>query len=350
VPGVSYYRGDSIEQFNHWVTIKQVANWNKEYVAAQSINYVLNHSFENNLEKWAVGSGKGIEIATGQAKAGKKFLRATFPDKLLARQIIDRGFFPDKSALHVSAWFDTSRVSPDGAISIEIQINYIDGAERSYNIPIPIATKAGWHEVQADLALGNSNDLKFIIISLKGAAASGTLYVDDVRLNLTEKQIDPEKFSVSVATSDSTVPAESVNLARGQIVLGSSIWLNGFDYDNAVDGDFANDNSGKGSVWHSQRPPFDQWIKIYLPTTALISKFRLLNASVGPGYRTKEYKIEVSTDELHYKQVAKGTLPNDGQKWTEIEIKPTQAKYIKFTGITGYTTTHAVGLKEIEIY
>ena len=43
-------------------------------------------------------------------------------------------------------------------------------------------------------------------------------------------------------------------------------------------------------------------------------------------------------------------LPDDGHRWTVVNIRPTAARYIKFTGLTGYNLDYAVGLKEIEVY
>lgn len=67
-------------------------------------------------------------------------------------------------------------------------------------------------------------------------------------------------------------------------------------------------------------------------------------------YRTKDYKIEVSTTDLDYHTIATGTLPNDDSTWTEVKIISTPTKYIKFTGLNGYHPDYAVGLKEIEVY
>jgi len=346
--GIAYYRGDSIANFNHWVTIKEVANWNKEYVDAQRANYMLNPSFEKDLTNWALGDGDGMDISSEKARTGEKCLMGRFPEGMQIRQIVDRGFFRDRTALQVSAWIDTEQMPEKGSLSIELTANYTDGNEDAYSVPIIVKKKEGWQNVKGSVAIRNADKLKFVIVGFKASAANGKIYIDDIAVNLTNDKVEPEQWLVKAAK-----PVDSkgrVNVTLGQLVRGSSFWENGREYDNAVDGDISCANFGKGASWHSQRPPFDQWIKIYLGQVYVIRKIRLLNSSANRGYRTKDYKIEVSRNDLNYKQVASGTLPNEGKTWTEVEIKATPTKYIKFTGITGYSSTHAVGLKEIEIY
>jgi len=76
----------------------------------------------------------------------------------------------------------------------------------------------------------------------------------------------------------------------------------------------------------------------------------MLNSSAQSADRTREYKVEVSTNDHEYKEVARGVLPDDDHTWTEVKVDPVAAKYIKFTGITGYNLEYAVGLKEFEVY
>ncbi len=138
---------------------------------------------------------------------------------------------------------------------------------------------------------------------------------------------------------------------RGQIAKASSFWDNGWEPANAVDGRIADEQGdGKTTAWHSQRPPRDQWLKIYLPKPSTIRRLRMLNTSALYCYRTRDFRIEVSVNDLDYKQVASGTMPNDGKTWTEITIEPTAAKYIKFIGVNSYHPDYTVGLKEIEVY
>ena len=76
----------------------------------------------------------------------------------------------------------------------------------------------------------------------------------------------------------------------------------------------------------------------------------MLNSSAQSANRTREYKVEVSTNDHEYKEVARGVLPDDDHTWTEVKVDPVAAKYIKFTGINGYNLEYAVGLKEFEAY
>ena len=75
----------------------------------------------------------------------------------------------------------------------------------------------------------------------------------------------------------------------------------------------------------------------------------LNNASIYY-YRTKDYKVEVSVDDAKYTEVARGTLPNDGDIWTEVSFPPVPARYIRFTGIEGYHLPGTAGLMELQVY
>jgi hypothetical protein len=346
--GVAFYRSDSIRNFDHWSTINEIANWDKTYIDSQIVNYMLNPGFEEDLACWAVGDGNGVNITSEKARTGEKSLVGRFPGGMQVYQIVDRGFFLDRTTLEVSAWIDSEQMSGNGVLTLEVTANYHGGHEKIYHIDIEAGDTKGWHQVSGKVALANISELKFVIVGLTGNATGGKLYLDDIVVALTHDKIDPKQSLVKTAPiSDAN---GRVNVALGQLVRGSSFWENGREYDNAVDGDISSDNLGKGASWHSQRPPLNQWIKIYLSKTHIVRKVRMLNSSANIGYRTLNYKIEVSTDDNIYRQVAIGILPDNGNHWTEVIFEPVEAKYIKFTGINGYTSTHAVGLKEIEVY
>jgi len=348
-PGVAIYRDDAINRLGLWPAIREISQWSPEKLRRLPVNYLLNCGFENGLENWAVGFGEGLEVSSDDPAGGLKCLKVTLPARACLRQLIDRGFFKGKTALRVTGRFDTSGLLENAALRIEVEVHGIDGRERLYRIPVPVRRKAGWHEVQADLPVGDSSRLKFVIVSVIWDRGPGTFRLDDLAMYLTDRRPDAGRFEVPPSAA-ALRNDKGVNLARGQIVKGSSFWENGFGFDNAVDGDLSDKDYGKGAAWHSQRPAKDQWLKIYLPATYLVRKIRMLNASAQYAYRTRDYKIEVSTDDRSYKQVAAGTLPNDGKTWTEVQIRPTPARYIKFTGLTGYHPDYAVGLKEIEVY
>jgi hypothetical protein len=347
--GLAYYRSDAIYELNMWDTIKEVARWDLEHIRNTPINYMLNAGFENNFENWAIGSAQGVEISTVKFHEGEKSLKLTLSAQPSIRQIIDRGFLPGYKAVHVSAWLNTTASDKNSNLFMELTINYKNGEEDYYRLPITIANQIGWKQWESDIAIKNSKNLNFIIAGITGKAETGELYVDSINLNLANAKIDPNQFKFSQSNL-MVRNKNNVNIARGQIVQGSSFWENGFQYEYAVDGNLSNDNGGKGASWISQRPAKDQWIKIYLPQTFYISKIRLLNSSLMYCYRTKDYKIEVSTTDLDYHTIATGTLPNDDSTWTEVKIISTPTKYIKFTGLNGYHPDYAVGLKEIEVY
>ena len=168
-------------------------------------------------------------------------------------------------------------------------------------------------------------------------------------MSFLPERVDSSRF-VRSEVEEPTPSSAGVNVLRGQLVRCSSFWENGFEGFHAVDGNLSADNYGKDADWQSQRPGKNQWLKIYLPRTVSISRIRMLNASAQSAYRTREYAISVSTDDVHYDEIARGTLPDDGTTWTELHLAATRVRYLRFTGVTGYNLAYAVGLKEIEAY
>ena len=348
---VGFYRSDSIFKHKLWNTVAEVARWNLKDINKRPVNYVLNPNFANDLENWSVGEGDGVDITSKKAKVEKRSLRMRFPGRRAIRQLIDRGFLKGKSALQISVWLDSSNLSPDAEVSIEINTNTQNGQETLFRIPVRTAGRIGWQRVDAQLSLGDSQRLNFIIAGITARAKQGELFVDGITLNLIETKLAKEDRYGAAARGAVTIDKNrNRNIVRGQIVKGSSFWENGYGYENAVDGDLASTNYGKGAAWHSQRPAMQQWITIYLPSVYRIGRLRMLNSSAQSAYRTREYKVEVSTNGHQYKEVARGVLPDDGHTWTEVKVRPIAAKYIKFTGITGYNLEYAVGLKEFEVY
>ena len=348
---VGFYRSDSIFKYHLWDTVAEVAQWKLSDIDKRPPNYLLNPDFENNLENWAVGDGSGIDVTQENAKTNERSLRMRFPGHRSIRQLVDRGFLKGKRGLQLSLWIDSSNLSTDASISIEISINSENGKEDFFRIPVETSAHTGWRRVNAQVPLGDSQQLNLIIAGITATAQKGELLIDGMMLRLLEssqqkKALPNAAGHVAVTTSKNT----NRNLARGQIVKGSSFWANGYGYDNAVDGDLGSANYGKGAAWHSQRPAREQWIKIYLPSIERIGRLRMLNASSESAYRTREYKVEVSTNDHDYTEVARGVLPDDGHRWTVVNIRPIAARYIKFTGLTGYNLAYAVGLKEIEVY
>ena len=348
---VGFYRSDSIFKYHLWDTVAEVAQWNLSDINKRPANYLLNADFENNLENWAVGDGSGIDVNQGNAKTNKQSLRMRFPGHRSIRQLVDRGFLKGKQVLRLSLWMDSSHLSPDASISIEISINSQNGKEDFFRIPVETSAQTGWRRVDAQVPLGDSQQLNLIIAGITATAQKGELLIDGMMLNLLESsQHKKPLFNAAGHVAVTTSKNRNRNLARGQIVKGSSFWANGYGYDNAVDGALGSANYGKGAAWHSQRPAREQWIKIYLPSIEQIGRLRMLNASSESAYRTREYKVEVSTNDHDYTEVARGVLPDDGHRWTVVNIRPIAARYIKFTGLTGYNLDYAVGLKEIEVY
>jgi hypothetical protein len=348
--GIAYYRSDTIRDLKLWPTIKEIANYSQQYIESQEINYILNSGFENAFEFYSVGQETNIAIFSDTVNQEEKSLKFTAGRNISPlRQLIDRGFIEDQSALQFSTKVLCQNTSANDHITIDVTVNYQTGREQDYQITHSCKAMDDWQTITANLHITNSKDIRFIIIAVTANITSGTTCLDELALNLTDKQVSQESYRLA-GSSVSRENTYNANLALGQLTSSSSFWEIGFESSNAVDGNLSNENHGKHAAWHSQRPPHNQWLKIYLPQIKNITKIRLLNASAQYCYRTKDFKIETSIDDVNYTTVATGTLPNHAESWTELNIEPVAAKYLKFTGINSFHPDYSVGLKEIEIY
>ena len=348
--GIAYYRSDAIRQLDMWPQIKTVAGWTTSDVDAQPVNYLLNSGFSSNFEFYALGHGNGVRISEDKVRTEGKSLELSLPENSGIRQLINTGLPTGKTAIAVGGHFETSELTSETKIHLNIHIVYKDFSEIFYTIPFTPSRKNGWQELAEEVFVGKSEQIEFIIFDIAVERGQGRIYIDDLTLAFTQNRVNAEKFRNPDAVGLPKTNDQNINFALGQLVEASSFWSNEYAPANAVNGNLSVENRGSGAAWHSQRPARDQWLKIYLPRKYLISKARMLNASAQYAYRTREYKIEISNDAENYTKIADGILPNDGETWTEIEFPPVSARYVKFTGITGYHVDYAVGLKEIEIY
>ncbi|MCC7349002.1 MAG: family 10 glycosylhydrolase [Phycisphaerales bacterium] len=339
--GVAYYHEGSIIRLNLWEAIGEVARWDLKTIQSEPVNLMLNGGFDQELQSWAVGYGQGVRVENGA-------LRMELPSSDGIRQVADRGLIEQGTAIEFSA---KAILKSDGPAQLVAQITLSfegPGKNVQYRVPLELRPGENWQQWSADMNLPDSAHLKSIQLYLHPTQGDGACVVDDVSLKIIPKSVPAGQYAIpSPAAID---PPKGVNVARGQVVRGTSFWENGFDYDNAVDGDLSSENYGKGAAWHSQRPAKDQSITIYLDRPYRITKIRLLNASAMAAYRTDAYKLEVSADGKTFYQVASGRLPDDGTTWTEIKLPPTPASLIRFTGVRGFNLDYAVGLKEIEVY
>jgi len=130
-----------------------------------------------------------------------------------------------RSALKISVWLDSSNLSPDAAVSIEINTNVGNGQETLFRIPVETAGRMGWQRVDAQLSLGESQQLNFIIAGIIAEAKDGELFVDGIKLDLTETSLAQEdRFRVAAhdMVTISKNKNRNRNIVRGQIVKGSS--------------------------------------------------------------------------------------------------------------------------------
>lgn len=344
--GVAYYHEGSVIRLNLWDAIGQVAHWDLKKIQSEPVNLLLNSGFDQEPRSWAVGYGKGVQVISTQEQG--KAIRLDLPHSDGLRQVVDRGLIEHGSALRLGGKFKIDGGQP-AELTARITLFY-DGPRKNimYQAPLALKSTGQWEEVSAEVNLPDGKTPKAIYLNLTPSSGEGACLVDDLSLKIITDQVPAEQFAI--APPAPVNPPQGVNVARGQVVRGTSFWENGYEYDKAVDGNLSSENYGKGAAWHSQRPAIDQSITIYLERPYRVARIRLLNASAMAAYRTDVYKIEVSTDGKTFRQVAAGRLPDDGTTWTEIKLPPTPAKLIRFTGVRGFNLEYAVGLKEIEVY
>ena len=346
--GVAFYRDDAITDLGLWNTVRDIAHWQLRDVLSRPVNYLLNAGFENGLERWAPGQADGIAITSDDARTGDRAAAVRFPCKFSLRQLVDRGFLKRGKTLRVTGWLKNRSMTPDARVEVTVELNYEDGREETYCVPVELTAPDEWRKFEATVANVDPARLRFVIYGLSGNASAGVCMVDDLQLNLLQTAAAPGPYRSPAPRT--VLQGAKQNVARGQPVTCSSFWGNGYECDNAVDGDLSSERYGMGADWHSQRPAADQWIVLYLPGICEVRRIRLLNASSQSCYRTRDFRIETSIDCLSFSEISLGTLPDDGRTWKEVVIPPTHAKYIRFTGVNGYNYDYAVGLKEIEIY
>ncbi|MDC0935681.1 family 10 glycosylhydrolase [Pirellulales bacterium] len=348
---LAFYRDDYISKYDLWDAIAEVASWTDDDVAQMKVNYVRNPGFELAMENWADGGNTRIERVEQAelARTGNTAVRFSGPGGL--RQIIERGLPSNMNSLTVSCWIKAETPPGDGQLFIDVCTNAGRGKESNFRVPVTLKQASDWQRVEARLPLDASRPLNLLMIGIVSESASDNFYVDDFAASLGEESVKPTNdYAISPRRASANWNPASDNLLRGQAVTGSSYWEAGTECDNAVDGDLSREQYGYGAVWVSQRPAEDQWILISLPAAKTINGIRVLNNASQSAYRTREYHVEVSADGRAFRTVAEGTLPDEGDTWTESTFKKTKAKYIRFNGISGYNREYAVGIQEIEAY
>ena len=241
-------------------------------------------------------------------------------------------------------------------IVFPIRVHYTDDSEETFHIPIRVDPGDQWQQVGGSVPIRNSNDLKFIIAGIETTSPLGpyqldvgSIFVDDMMISLADTGGASAEFKVTASTTPRQ-NERNENIVRGRCVVASSNNAGDVEGANIVDGDLSVAKHSSGSAWRSGRPATDQWVKVYLPETVMVRRIRMLNNASIYYYRTKDYKVEVSVDDARYTEVARGTLPNNGDTWTEVNFPPVPARYIRFTGIEGYHVPGTVGLMELQVY
>ena len=343
---VAFYRDDYIFTYGLWDAIEQVGQWTDADIAARPINYLRNPGFELGMENWAAGSGEQVErVEVGQGNA----VRFTGPGEL--RQIIDRGFIGGGGHFQATLRAKADVLSSGAAAFLDISANHGEGKEDYFRVPITLSPDGQWQPFSVSLPIVDTGDINWLIAGVVTEGNGLEVVLDDLAIGFDATE--PEDAAAYELSAEQAVqnwrPGD--NLARGQCVVGSSFWEKGFEYDNAVDGQIASrDEYARDVAWHSQRPAENQWIVVALPAPKRIDKVRILNSVAEQAYRTHAYRIELSLDGQRYQPVAEGVLPNDCVTWTEAAFPPQRAKYLRFTGVTGFVREYAVGVSEIEVF
>ena len=346
---VGYYRDDTIFDYGVWDAIGKVCQWKTDQIQRQKVNYLLNPGIEFEFEHWSIGDSDGVAIVENGVRSGRRAL--SLASGATVRQLIDRGFFSGRRSIQISLWANTMTWPAPGKLFLDVNTNHAKQGERYFRVPVKLASRHGWQRFKTQVSIEGSEELNWMILSLVAdtPVPDARILVDDIAVHLIEAGSNPERFAITEQEAAANwQPAD--NVVRGQATMSSSFWEAGFDPHNAVDGDLASADAGRHAAWHSQRPPENQWLQIYLPAPRTIGRVRLLNASAQAAYRTRQYRVEVSPDGWHFAKVAAGTLPDDGTTWIEHRVPKTRTKYIRFVGINGYGPEHAVGLKEIEVF
>jgi hypothetical protein len=337
--GVAFYHGAAVHNLGLWSTVEQAIRLaHGEGVDAQSINYIRNGSFTHGNPWWATGDGEGIEIGNAQLTMHLGGPRAI-------RQLITEGWLPDYAAATIEVRHTTNDPSGDAAATLVLSAWDRKGRETYYRVPLDLQNGS----TNVTLPLMARADFERVLLSIEADGSAGSITLHDVALRPAVTAMQLPRYVARVDRSGNDTPA-NVNLLRGQPASSSSSWDADFTADNAVDGDLSSEDYGKGAAWHSQRPAVNQSLTIMLPQPRIISRLRMLNSSAQAAYRTREYRIELSLDGKQYRPVAEGTLPDDGDTWTEVIIDPALTRYVRFVGVSGYNRDYTVGLKEIEAY
>lgn len=348
---LAFYREDYIDKYGLWDAIAEVSRWTAEDIAGMKVNYVRNPGFELEMENWADGGNPGVSRVeqADEARTGESALRIAGSGEL--RQIITAGLPDHAASMSISCWVKADSTAQPGGVYIDASVNAGKGKESYYRVPINLSEPGEWQRVEVSLPLDDSLELNHIIFGLVAEGVSTHITVDDFAVSLGDEPVASESdYAITARQASMNWRPAGDNLLRGQVITGSSFWEAGTEYENAIDGDLSRENYGYGAVWVSQRPAENQWILISLPAAKPINQVRILNNASQSAYRTLRYQVELSADGKVFRKVAEGTLPDEGDTWTENTFPTLTAKYIRFTGLTGYNLEYAVGIQEIEAY
>jgi hypothetical protein len=350
---LAFYRDDYITKYEQWDAIAEVSRWTADDIAHTSVNYVRNPGFELAMENWADGGSAGVQRVeqADQVRTGESAVRFSGSGEL--RQIIEPGLPDQAASLTISFWAKAD--SPDQAdglfIDVSVNTGNVKRKESYFRVPVSLTGGGDWQQVEVNIPIDATVTLNHVQFGIVAERAFTDLLIDDIAVSLGDDPVALDSdYSVTARQASANWQPAADNILRGQAVIGSSFWEAGTEYDNAIDGDMSTENYGYGAVWVSQRPAENQWILISLPAAKPINKVRILNNASQSAYRTRTYQVELSADGKIFRKVAGGTLPDEGVTWTENTFSPLNAKYLRFTGVSGFNLEYAVGIQEIEAY
>jgi len=183
-------------------------------------------------------------------------------------------------------------------------------------------------------------------------------YLTDMRyvnINVQDARGNPiPGADVRVISREDGVPEEADNLAHprhGTLAYANSEYNWKWVGERVIDG-LGEDGSTQEYYWLTKdSPPADTYLTLDLTQPKTFDTIRLLNVRNAGYYdrSTGDFRLGVSNDGTSFDIVYAGTLTEDDiTTWYELELDPTEARYIRFYVDSYYGS--GAGLAELEVY
>lgn len=251
--------------------------------------------------------------------------------------------------LYVKNPTGTDLPKPSVAIT-EVELNEWTGSYTTNTDAAFTAMKVNGLAVsEADLSAGEFNTEAILISDLE--------YETSENASVTELPVyDGKKVMIIESEDHSERNTFTINLNADIRQEGDDAGYDGRDYPygqtkatagseypgtgNEGPASYAVDNN-TGTWWHTNwnqdTPKEDLWITLELEEETVLDALRYLGRSgQSPNGRVTEYQVEVSTGGTEWKKVSEGTWENSEGWKLAVFDEPTEAKFVRFTGIHTY--------------